>query len=52
VPVGRAAWDAQVAKYRATRAEPAGNAGNLPEFRADCTYSHRRADDPIVASSG
>jgi hypothetical protein len=22
---------------------------NLPEFRADCKYSHRKADDPIVA---
>jgi hypothetical protein len=49
VPIDRAAWQAQVAKYRATKAEPAGNAGNLAEFRADCRYSHRKADDPIVA---
>ena len=49
VPVDRAAWNAQVAKYKATKPEPPGNAGNLPEFRADCKYSHRKADDPIVA---
>lgn len=49
VPVDRAAWNAQVAKYRATKAEAPGNAGNLPEFRADCRYSHRKPDDPIVA---
>jgi hypothetical protein len=49
VPVDRDTWAAQVAGYKATRAEPAGNAGNLPEFRADCKYSHRKADDPIVA---
>ncbi len=48
IPIDRAAWNAQVAKYRATKAEPAGDAGNLPEFRADCKYSHRKADDPIV----
>jgi hypothetical protein len=49
LPIDRAAWDKQVAGYRATRAEPAGNAGNLPEFRADCQFSHRKPDDPIVA---
>jgi hypothetical protein len=49
VPIDRAAWKAQVTGYKATTAEPAGNAGNLPEFRADCKYSHRKADDPIVA---
>jgi len=49
VPVDRAAWAAQVADYKSTKAEPAGDAGNLPEFRADCKYSHRKADDPIVA---
>jgi hypothetical protein len=48
IPVDRAVWNAQVAGYKKTKPEPAGNAGNLPEFRADCTYSHRRADDPIV----
>ncbi|MGA5300405.1 DUF1996 domain-containing protein [Nucisporomicrobium flavum] len=48
IPVDRAAWNAQVARYKATKAQPAGNAGNLPEFRADCRYSHRKADDPIV----
>ncbi|MEU8231429.1 DUF1996 domain-containing protein [Actinoplanes sp. NPDC048967] len=48
IPVDQAAWNAQVAGYKATRADPPGNAGNLPEFRADCRYSHRKADDPIV----
>ncbi|MEU4624934.1 DUF1996 domain-containing protein [Actinoplanes sp. NPDC023801] len=49
VPIDRAAWNAQVAGYRRTKADPPVNAGNLPEFRADCKYSHRRPDDPIVA---
>jgi uncharacterized protein DUF1996 len=48
IPVDRAAWNAQVAKYKSTKADPPGDAGNLPEFRADCRYSHRKADDPIV----
>ena len=49
VPVDRAAWQQQVTAYRATKADPApADAGNLPEFRADCKYSHRAADDPIV----
>ncbi|MCW2135482.1 DUF1996 domain-containing protein [Actinoplanes cyaneus] len=48
ITVDQAAWDAQVAKFKATKADPPGNAGNLAEFRADCTYSHRKADDPIV----
>ena len=48
IPIDQAAWNAQVAKYKATKAQPAGGAGNLPEFRADCKYSHRKADDPIV----
>jgi hypothetical protein len=48
IPVDRAAWNAQVAQYKSTKADPPGGAGNLPEFRADCQYSHRKADDPIV----
>ncbi|GAA4608249.1 DUF1996 domain-containing protein [Actinoplanes octamycinicus] len=48
IPVDQAAWKTQVAKFKATRADPPGNAGNLAEFRADCQYSHRKADDPIV----
>ena len=49
VPVDRAAWQKQVAAYKATKPDPApANAGNLAEFRADCTYSHRLPDDPIV----
>lgn len=49
INVDQAAWQAQVAAYRAlkTDAVPAG-VGDKPEFRADCTYSHRLADDPIV----
>ncbi|GIF37259.1 DUF1996 domain-containing protein [Actinoplanes xinjiangensis] len=48
-PVDQAAWEEQLAGYRRTKADPPGDAGNLPEFRADCKYSHRRPDDPIVA---
>jgi hypothetical protein len=49
IPVDQAVWGEQLADYRRTEADPPVNAGNLPEFRADCKYSHRRADDPIVA---
>jgi hypothetical protein len=49
LPVDQAAWDRQLAAYRKTKADPPGDAGNLPEFRADCQYSHRKPDDPIVA---
>jgi hypothetical protein len=49
IPVDQAAWRKQVAAFQATKIEPAtADAGNLAEFRADCTYSHRLADDPIV----
>ena len=49
IPVDRVAWRRQVDAYRATKADPApAGAGNLPEFRADCRYSHRLGDDPIV----
>ncbi|KUL34228.1 DUF1996 domain-containing protein [Actinoplanes awajinensis] len=48
IPVDQAAWNTQLAKYQATKAQAPGDAGNLPEFRADCKYSHRKADDPIV----
>ncbi len=49
VPVDRAAWKAQVSAYRAVQVDPVpAGVGNLPEFRADCRYSHRAADDPIV----
>lgn len=49
IPVDQAAWNAQVAAYRARKTDPvpAGVAG-IAEFRADCQYSHRLADDPIV----
>ncbi|MEH1165389.1 DUF1996 domain-containing protein [Micromonospora sp. CPCC 205539] len=50
VPVDQAAWKAQADAYRALKVDPApASVGNLPEFRADCTYSHRLPDDPIVA---
>ncbi|GID31121.1 DUF1996 domain-containing protein [Paractinoplanes brasiliensis] len=49
VPVDRAAWQKQVATYQARKVDPVpAGVGDLPEFRADCEFSHRRADDPIV----
>ncbi|WP_155368260.1 DUF1996 domain-containing protein [Catellatospora vulcania] len=50
VAVDQAAWQAQVDAYRARKVDPVpAGVGNLPEFRADCTYSHSLPDDPIVA---
>ncbi|MFF0256355.1 DUF1996 domain-containing protein [Micromonospora zamorensis] len=50
VPVDRAAWTAQADAYKALKTDPVpSGVGNLPEFRADCQYSHRLPDDPIVA---
>lgn len=50
IPVDGAAWAAQVDAYQALRTDPVPvGVGNLPEFRADCQYSHSLADDPIVA---
>ncbi|MFG1895498.1 DUF1996 domain-containing protein [Micromonospora zamorensis] len=50
VPVDRAAWTAQADAYKALKTDPVpAGVGNLPEFRADCQYSHRLPDDPIVA---
>ena len=52
IPVDLAAYQAQVAAYRALKVDPApASTGDKPEFRADCTYSHRLADDPIVFPS-
>ncbi|GAA4250496.1 DUF1996 domain-containing protein [Dactylosporangium darangshiense] len=49
VPVDQAAWKAQVDAYKALAIDPVpAGVGNLPEFRADCQYSHSAADDPIV----
>lgn len=49
VPVDRAAWKAQADAYKALAVDPVpAGVGNLPEFRADCQYSHSLADDPIV----
>jgi hypothetical protein len=49
VPVDQAAWKAQVDAYQALKIDPVpAGVGNLPEFRADCQYSHRAPDDPIV----
>ncbi|GAB3955145.1 hypothetical protein GCM10027614_63530 [Micromonospora vulcania] len=50
VALNQAAWKAQVDAYKALKVDPApASVGNLPEFRADCQYSHRLPDDPIVA---
>ncbi|MDP9799723.1 hypothetical protein J2S43_008235 [Catenuloplanes nepalensis] len=50
IAVDSAAWKAQVDAYQALSYEPApASVGNLPEFRADCEYSHSLPDDPIVA---
>ncbi|GIF69240.1 hypothetical protein Ais01nite_72750 [Asanoa ishikariensis] len=50
IPIDRAAWKAQVDAYNALKIDPVpAGVGNLAEFRADCTYSHRLPDDPIVA---
>jgi hypothetical protein len=49
IPLDSAAWKAQVDAYKALAVDPVpGGVGNLPEFRADCQYSHSLADDPIV----
>jgi uncharacterized protein DUF1996 len=49
IPVDQAAWQKQVAAYRARRTDPVpAGVATVPEFRADCTYSHRLPDDPIV----
>ncbi|GAA3233585.1 DUF1996 domain-containing protein [Dactylosporangium siamense] len=48
IPVG-SAWKAQADAYQALATDPVpAGVGNLPEFRADCQYSHSLADDPIV----
>jgi hypothetical protein len=49
IPVDQAAWKQQVTAYQARKADPVpSGVATVPEFRADCTYSHRLADDPIV----
>jgi hypothetical protein len=49
IPVDPAAWQAQVTAFKARKVDPVpAGVGDKPEFRADCTYSHRLADDPIV----
>jgi hypothetical protein len=49
INVDPAAWQKQVSAFRALRADPVpAGVGDKPEFRADCTYGHRLADDPIV----
>ncbi|MET7396945.1 DUF1996 domain-containing protein [Dactylosporangium sp. NPDC005572] len=49
VPVDQGAWKAQVDAFKALAVDPVpAGVGNLPEFRADCQYSHSLADDPIV----
>jgi hypothetical protein len=49
IPVDKAAWQKQVAAYQARKVDPVpAGVADIAEFRADCTYSHRLADDPIV----
>jgi hypothetical protein len=49
VPVDQAAWQQQIAAYKARKTDPVpAGVATVPEFRADCTYSHRLADDPVV----
>ena len=49
IPVDQVAWQQQVAAYQARKVDPVpAGVATIPEFRADCTYSHRLADDPIV----
>ncbi|MEW1904612.1 DUF1996 domain-containing protein [Streptomyces sp. NPDC086147] len=49
VGVDQAAWNAQLARFRAMTpaAVPAGTV-RVPEFNATCAYSHSKPDDPIV----
>ncbi|MDY7086211.1 MAG: DUF1996 domain-containing protein [Actinomycetota bacterium] len=49
VPVDAAAWEAQLAEFRALtpRTVPAGSV-RVPEFNATCAYSHSKPDDPII----
>ncbi|XVV13815.1 DUF1996 domain-containing protein [Actinoplanes sp. CA-131856] len=49
INVDQTVWRAQVQAYNSRKIDPVpAGVGNLPEFRADCQYSHRLADDPIV----
>jgi hypothetical protein len=49
IPVDQAAWQKQVAAYQARKVDPVpSGVASIAEFRADCTYSHMLADDPIV----
>jgi hypothetical protein len=49
VPVDRAKWDAQVARYKAQVPAPKPATGrSISEFQASCQFSHEKADDPIV----
>lgn len=49
VAVDQAAWDAQLAQFRAmTPATVPADSVRVPEFNATCTYSHSKPDDPIV----
>ncbi|WP_250038242.1 DUF1996 domain-containing protein [Paractinoplanes maris] len=49
IPVDAAAWNAQLAEFRALtpRPVPAGSV-RVPEFNATCAYSHSHPDDPII----
>jgi hypothetical protein len=49
INVDPAVWKAQVDAYKSLKFDPVpAGVGDKPEFRADCQFSHRLADDPIV----
>lgn len=49
VPINTAAWNAQLAEFRALTPKPVpANAVRVSEFNATCMYSHSHPDDPIV----
>ncbi|WP_250006609.1 DUF1996 domain-containing protein [Actinoplanes sp. M2I2] len=49
VPVDAAAWNAQLAEFRALTPRPVPPTSvRVAEFNATCAYSHSRPDDPII----
>ncbi|MGW0032671.1 DUF1996 domain-containing protein [Streptomyces sp. NPDC003314] len=49
VAVDQAAWNAQLAQFRAMTPAPVpADTVRVPEFNATCAYSHSKPDDPIV----
>jgi hypothetical protein len=49
VPIDQAAWNAQLAQFRALAPRPVpANSVRVAEFNATCAYGHSHPDDPIV----